>query len=45
MTILHTIGGDDTNTQAAKVAEFLESHNYPVTVVGGAEINHWVWCT
>ena len=34
VTILHTIGGDDTNTQAAKVAEYLESHNYPVTVVG-----------
>ena len=27
ITILHTIGGDDTNTQAAKVAEYLEGHN------------------
>ena len=34
VTILHTIGGDDTNTQAAKIAEYLEGHNYPVTVVG-----------
>lgn len=34
ITVLHTIGGDDTNTQAAKIAEYLEGHNYPVTVVG-----------
>jgi len=34
ITILHTIGGDDTNTQAAKVAAFLATHDYPITVVG-----------
>jgi len=34
VTILHTIGGDDTNTQAAKVSEHLKAHNYTVTVVG-----------
>jgi len=34
VTILHTIGGDDTNIQAAKVAEYLGGNGYPVTVVG-----------
>mmetsp|Transcript_26709 Transcript_26709/g.59756 ORF Transcript_26709/g.59756 Transcript_26709/m.59756 type:complete len:405 (-) Transcript_26709:166-1380(-) len=34
ITILHTIGGDDTNTQAAKVSAFLKSNGYAVTVVG-----------
>lgn len=34
ITILHTIGGDDTNTQAAKVSEYLKANNYAVTVVG-----------
>ncbi|MDR0487853.1 MAG: pyrophosphate--fructose-6-phosphate 1-phosphotransferase [Propionibacteriaceae bacterium] len=32
--ILHTIGGDDTNTTAADLAAFLAEHNYPLTVVG-----------
>ena len=34
VTILHTIGGDDTNTQAAKVAEYLKANGYPICVVG-----------
>ncbi|KAJ8599138.1 hypothetical protein CTAYLR_008293 [Chrysophaeum taylorii] len=34
ITILHTIGGDDTNTQAAQVAKYLAEHAYDVTVVG-----------
>ena len=32
--VLHTIGGDDTNTTAADLAAFLNSHGYPLTVVG-----------
>lgn len=32
--ILHTIGGDDTNTAAADLAAYLEAHDYPLTVVG-----------
>ena len=32
--VLHTIGGDDTNTAAADLAAFLEQHNYGLTVVG-----------
>ncbi len=32
--VLHTIGGDDTNTTAADLAEFLAKHNYPLIVVG-----------
>jgi len=32
--ILHTIGGDDTNTTAADLAQFLADHNYDLTVVG-----------
>ena len=32
--ILHTIGGDDTNTAAANLAAYLEGNNYPLTVVG-----------
>lgn len=32
--ILHTIGGDDTNTTAADLAAYLEENNYPLTVVG-----------
>jgi len=32
--ILHTIGGDDTNTAAADLAAFLGSNNYPLTVIG-----------
>ena len=32
--VLHTIGGDDTNTTAADLAAFLAEHNYELTVVG-----------
>ncbi len=32
--ILHTIGGDDTNTAAADLAAFLARNNYGLTVVG-----------
>ena len=32
--ILHTIGGDDTNTAAADLAAFLAKHNYGLTVIG-----------
>ena len=32
--ILHTIGGDDTNTTAADLANYLKSNNYALTVVG-----------
>jgi pyrophosphate--fructose-6-phosphate 1-phosphotransferase len=32
--ILHTIGGDDTNTAAADLAAFLASNNYGLTVIG-----------
>ncbi len=32
--VLHTIGGDDTNTAAADLASFLKSNNYQLTVVG-----------
>ena len=34
VTILHTIGGDDTNTTAADLAKYLEDNDYPLTVVG-----------
>ncbi|MCH2111084.1 MAG: 6-phosphofructokinase, partial [Polyangiaceae bacterium] len=34
VTILHTIGGDDTNTTAADLAAYLKEHNYDLTVVG-----------
>ena len=34
VNILHTIGGDDTNTTAADLARFLEQNNYPLTVIG-----------
>jgi diphosphate-dependent phosphofructokinase len=34
ITILHTIGGDDTNTTAADLAAYLASNNYNLTVVG-----------
>lgn len=34
VTILHTIGGDDTNTTAADLAAYLKEHNYSLTVVG-----------
>ena len=32
--VLHTIGGDDTNTTAADLAAYLASHDYELTVVG-----------
>jgi len=32
--VLHTVGGDDTNTAAADLAKFLKSNNYNLTVVG-----------
>ena len=32
--ILHTIGGDDTNTTAADLAKYLEDNGYGLTVVG-----------
>lgn len=32
--ILHTIGGDDTNTTAADLAAYLHQHDYDFTVVG-----------
>jgi diphosphate-dependent phosphofructokinase len=34
ITILHTIGGDDTNTTAADLAAYLARNNYKLTVVG-----------
>ncbi len=34
ITILHTIGGDDTNTTAADLAAYLKDHDYELTVVG-----------
>lgn len=34
VTILHTIGGDDTNTSAADLAAYLAKHDYKLTVVG-----------
>ena len=32
--ILHTIGGDDTNTTASELSKYLESNGYNLTVVG-----------
>ena len=32
--ILHTIGGDDTNTMAAHLSSYLHENNYNLTVVG-----------
>lgn len=32
--VLHTIGGDDTNTTAADLAAYLSSHGHRLTVVG-----------
>jgi len=34
VTILHTIGGDDTNTTAADLAAYLAKNGYELTVVG-----------
>jgi diphosphate-dependent phosphofructokinase len=32
--VLHTIGGDDTSTQAAELAEYFHRHGHELTVVG-----------
>jgi pyrophosphate--fructose-6-phosphate 1-phosphotransferase len=32
--VLHTIGGDDTNTAAADLAKFLEQNDYKLNVIG-----------
>lgn len=32
--VLHTIGGDDTNTTAADLAAYLQANGHPLTVVG-----------
>jgi len=32
--VLHTIGGDDTNTTAADLSKFLETNKYNLTVIG-----------
>lgn len=32
--ILHTIGGDDTNTMAAELSHYLQKNDYKLTVVG-----------
>lgn len=32
--VLHTVGGDDTNTAAADLAKFLSNNNYDLTVIG-----------
>jgi pyrophosphate--fructose-6-phosphate 1-phosphotransferase len=34
VNVLHTIGGDDTNTTAADLAAFLEKNHYQLTVIG-----------
>mmetsp|Transcript_22543 Transcript_22543/g.51744 ORF Transcript_22543/g.51744 Transcript_22543/m.51744 type:complete len:464 (-) Transcript_22543:191-1582(-) len=34
VSVLHTIGGDDTNTAAAELAKYLKNNNYDLTVVG-----------
>ncbi len=34
VSILHTLGGDDTNTTAADLAAYLAEHDYALTVVG-----------
>ncbi len=34
VNVLHTIGGDDTNTTAADLAAYLHENNYELTVVG-----------
>ena len=35
--VLHTIGGDDTNTTAADLAAYLHENDYELTVVGPAQ--------
>jgi len=34
INILHTIGGDDTNTMAAQLSFYLKNHGYDLTVIG-----------
>ena len=34
ITILHIIGGDDTNTTASNLSDYLKKNNYNLTVVG-----------
>ena len=34
INILHTIGGDDTNTMAAQLSFYLKNHGYELTVIG-----------
>ena len=34
VTILHTIGGDDTNTSAGELVKYLKGNGYDLTVVG-----------
>ena len=34
ISILHTIGGDDTNTMAAELSKYLQNNGYDLTVVG-----------
>jgi len=34
VNILHTVGGDDTNTTAADLAAYLQKHNYQLNVIG-----------
>ena len=34
ITVLHTIGGDDTNTMAAELSRYLQDNGYDITVVG-----------
>ena len=34
VTILHAIGGDDTNTSAGELVDYLKKNNYDLTVVG-----------
>jgi pyrophosphate--fructose-6-phosphate 1-phosphotransferase len=34
ITVLHTVGGDDTNTTAADLASYLKKNGYALTVVG-----------
>ncbi|MDR2377741.1 MAG: pyrophosphate--fructose-6-phosphate 1-phosphotransferase [Puniceicoccales bacterium] len=34
VTVLHTIGGDDTNTAAGDLARYLKEHHYDLTVMG-----------
>jgi diphosphate-dependent phosphofructokinase len=34
ISVLHTIGGDDTNTAAADLAKFLADHGYGLQVIG-----------